>query len=54
MFNPETDQVVVAHISDKRKDYLPWNMKPNFVADVYEAKILELGHAARYCTREID
>ena len=29
-------------------------MKPNFVADVYEAKILELGHAARYCTREVD
>jgi hypothetical protein len=54
MFNAETDHVVVAHISDKRKDYLPWNMKPNFVADVYEAKILELGHAARYCSRETD
>lgn len=50
----ECDQLVVGHISDKRKEYLPWNMKSNFVADQYEAKILGLGNKARWCSREID
>lgn len=29
----ECDELVVGHISDKRKDYLPWNMKTNFMQD---------------------
>lgn len=48
------DNIVVGHISDKKKDYLPWNMKPNFVADQYEAKVLPFGKQGRYCSRELE
>jgi len=49
------DTLVVGSISDKRKEsYLPWNMKPHYLNDCYEAKILPLGNYGRYATREVD
>ena len=44
--------MVVGHIADKKKDYLPWNMKSHYVTDIYEAKILEFGSRARYASRD--
>lgn len=36
----DIDHLVVGHISDKKKDYLPWNMKSHYVQDAYEAKLM--------------
>lgn len=47
------DHLIVAHISDKKKDYLPWNMKSNYIRDAYEAKIIGLGDKAHYSTVEV-
>ena len=50
----DVDHLVVGHISDKRKDYLPWNMRSHYVQDAYEAKIIEMGKQARWASREVD
>lgn len=54
MIREDQDHMVVGHITDKKKDYLPWNMKPQFVADHFEAKLLALGSKGRYAAREIE
>jgi len=33
MMREDIDHLVVGHVSDKKKDYLPWNMRSNFIAD---------------------
>lgn len=49
------DSLVVGSITDKKKEaYLPYNMKSQFMADCYEAKILPLGKSARWCTKEVE
>jgi len=54
MLREDIDHLVVGHISDKKKDYLPWNMRSNFVADAMEAKLMPIGQKGRYCHREKD
>lgn len=49
----DIDHLVVGHITDKKKDYLPWNMRPNYVQDAYEAKLMELGAKGRWASREV-
>ena len=44
----------MGHITDRSKDYLPWNMKPNYVKDIYEAKVMPMGQRGRYSAREKD
>ena len=52
MMREDIDHIVVGHISDKKKDYLPWNMKPQYVNDIYEAKVMPFGKHGRYAHRE--
>lgn len=54
MMREDIDHLVVGHVSDKKKDYLSWNMKPQYVDDQYSAKIMGLGNKARYSHREKD
>ena len=39
---------------NKSKDYLPFNLKPQYLKDVFESKIIELGHKAHYVNGEVD
>jgi hypothetical protein len=39
---------------NKTKDYLPFNLKPSYLKDIYESKIIELGHKASYVNVEVD
>lgn len=52
MFREEIDHIVVGHVTDRKKDYLPWNMRPQFVSDCYESKMIQLGSKGRYAPRE--
>ena len=44
----DRDHLVVGHISDKKKDYLPWNMKSHYIQDQYEGKLMAIGHKGRW------
>ena len=50
----ECDKLVVGHIMNKSKDYIPFNLKPQYLKDVFESKIIELGHKALYVNQEVD
>jgi len=39
----KTDKMVVGHVHDQRKDFLPFNMKPNYIREVYSCKLLKIG-----------
>ena len=54
MIRMDLDDLTVGHITDKNKDYLPWNMKPSHVQDIYEAKVMPLGERGHYHAREKD
>ena len=54
MLREDIDHLVVGHITDKKKYYLPWNMRSNFIADAMEAKLMPIGQKGRYCHREKD
>lgn len=48
------DHLVVGTISNKQKEsFLPYNMKANYLADLYEAKIITLGKHGRFASREV-
>ena len=39
----KTDKMIVGHVHDQRKDFLPFNMKPNYIREVYSCKLLKIG-----------
>lgn len=48
LMREECDKIVVGHVMNKSKEYLPFNLKPTYLKDVFESKIIELGHKAVY------
>lgn len=52
MYREHVDKVVVGHITDHSKTYLSWNMKPEYVRDIYESKVLPLGKNGSYVSVE--
>ena len=54
LMREECDKLVVGHVMNKTKDYLPFNLKPLYLKDQYESKIIELGHKAHYVNVEVD
>lgn len=49
----ECDTLIVGHISNEKKDYLPWNMRATHVKETYEGRLLALGAKGRYSTRDV-
>ena len=43
-----TDKLVVGHVFNNSKKFLPFNLKPSYIKDVYESRIFVLGHNATY------
>jgi len=39
----ECDKLVLGHVFNTKKDYLPFNMKQQYIQDTYESKIIQLG-----------
>lgn len=54
LMREECDKIIVGHVQNKSKEYLPFNLKPQYIKDVYESKIIELGHKAFYVSQEVD
>lgn len=48
----ECDHLVLGHIMNSKKEYLPFNLKPQYLKDVYESKIIDLGKKAIYVNQE--
>jgi hypothetical protein len=46
------DKITAAHVHDSRKDFLPYNMKPNYIREVYSCKLMILGDKGAYAARE--
>lgn len=44
------DRLIVGHVHDSRKDYLPYNMKPNYISEIYTCKLLKIGDKGQYCS----
>lgn len=54
MFREECDELVVGHVYNSKKEYLPFNLKPQYIEDTYESKIIHLGKKARFVSCEVD
>jgi hypothetical protein len=39
-------------VHDSRKDYLPYNMKPHYIREVYSCKLMILGDKGVYASRD--
>jgi len=48
------DCLVVGHVYNSKKEYLPFNMKPQYLQDMYQAKTIMLGHYAHYVDTEVN
>ena len=48
----DCDKLTVGHVHDTRKDFLPWNQKPNYIREVYTTKVVMLGEQGHYSAKE--
>lgn len=37
------DTLIAANIHDSRKDFLPFNLKPGYIREIYKCKLMVLG-----------
>ena len=42
------DTLIAANIHDSRKDFLPYNLKPTYIREVYSCKVMTLGEKGKY------
>ena len=56
LFRPNKDKFNVCHISDERKEYLPFNMQPDYLEAKYQGKIWRWSqdNKAKFITREVE
>lgn len=45
---------MVGHIRNDKKEYLTWNMKSAYIAEMFETRILDLGKAAEFAMIDLD
>ena len=50
----ETDRLTVAHVFNKEKTYLPFNMQPETIKQVYETEIIGYGSRAIMLWEELE
>jgi hypothetical protein len=46
------DTIVAGNIHDSRKDFLPYNMKPTYIREVYSCKLLTIGEKGKFASTE--
>ena len=44
--------MIAAHVHDSRKDFLPYNMKPHYIREVYSCKLMTLGDKGVFASKE--
>lgn len=53
MFRESCDKLVVGHIKNKEKTYLPWNFKPDYIHEIYETRLLDIGKKGEFVITDI-
>lgn len=54
MFREHKDKLVVGHIENAKKNYLPFNYRPQYLKDIYSSKIIGLPkETASYISTDI-
>ena len=46
------DKLTVANIHDSRKDFLPFNLKPNYIREIYKCKLMVIGDKGKFVSKE--
>ena len=47
------DCLIVANVHDSRKEWLPFNLKPKYIREIYKCKLMVLGEEkGQYVSRE--
>ena len=54
LYREHVDKITVAHITDRRKDYLPFNYRPDYIKEIYESKLIGIGSDGQYMFQEVD
>ena len=39
LYRSDKDHITIGHITDRRKEYLPFNLKPEYLSETYTSKI---------------
>ena len=42
------DTLIAANVHDARKDFLPYNLEPAYIREVYSCKVMTLGEKGKY------
>ena len=50
----ESDKITVAHVFSKKKDYLPFEMQPNTIKELYTAALISYGSRGNLLWEELD
>ena len=54
LYRERKDHLIVGHVYNNSKDYLPFNLKPQYLQDTYESKIIKYGSWARWVDCEVE
>ena len=56
LFRPEVDKFNICHISDAKKDYLPFNFQPEYLEARYQGKIWKWSqnNKAKFIVKEVE
>jgi nucleotide-binding universal stress UspA family protein len=56
LYRPKIDNFTVATVTNSKKENLPFNFKPEYLEDKYQAKIFKMSNMGKghYLSREID
>jgi len=46
------DHIIAGNIHDSRKDFMPYNLKPFYIREIYNCKLLVLGDKGSFYGRE--
>jgi hypothetical protein len=53
LFRESCDKLVVGHIKNKDKNYLSWNYKPDYIHEIYETRLLDIGKKGEFAMNDI-
>ena len=53
LFRESCDKLVVGHIKNKEKTYLAWNFKPDYIHEIYETRLLDIGKKGEFVMTDL-
>lgn len=54
LFREQCDRIVVGHVRDAKKVYLSWHFKPDYITEIYETKLMDIGKKGEYAIVDKD